>query len=118
MNQARVTPDRPARAIPQVATAGVRQALGDSPQHLRGRGAWSPPQDKSGAAYVHCSAVSLTLRSLVEEKVLVDLLDVERLLNPHADVVADHQGSELIAVYQDDALAQSVRCAFSGSCKC
>lgn len=42
------------------------------------------------------------------EEVLIDLLDVEDVLHPAADRVADHQPGELLAVDQHDPLAEEV----------
>ena len=40
------------------------------------------------------------------EEVLIDLLDVKHLLNPAADIVADHEFGEIFPVDQDNALAE------------
>ena len=43
------------------------------------------------------------------EKVLIDLLDVENLLNPASHVVADHEPSQVLAVDQDNPFAEEFR---------
>ena len=44
------------------------------------------------------------------EEILVDFLDVKGLLNPAAHVVAYHQAGQMVAIDQDDTLAQIIGC--------
>jgi hypothetical protein len=44
------------------------------------------------------------------EELLVHLLDVQSLLNPAANAVADHQARELVAIDENYSLAQLFGC--------
>jgi hypothetical protein len=57
---------------------------------------------------LHKSGANLGIASCLFEELLVHLLDLKDLLDPTANVIADHQPGELVAVDQDDPLAEEL----------
>src|SRR5690606_36555612 len=49
-------------------------------------------------------------RLLSQEKVLVQLLEIKRLFRPTAHAIANHQAGQLVAIDEDDPLAQVICC--------
>lgn len=46
------------------------------------------------------------------EELLIDLLDMQRFLDPASDIMADHQTRELVAVDENNSFAQVLSSLF------